>query len=855
MIADNTLKTCLIVTYGPVPTPQYQTVEGGGMRAWGLAKGLQTNGTKITIAVNNSFPQELNNYKDIDLVNWGLDDQFAEFLNTFDAVVVSYCMGDASVFIADRINNDVQLILDAYVPIYIEVSARDSKNVEIELKNYLADIQRFNHVLRRGDYFLCANDSQKTLYLGVLSSLGVVNPRSYRQERILITPFGIHDEPIDNAKNPYTKLGIKAADFVVLWFGGLYPWFRVDELLGAIQTLSRNKSIKFVFVGGKNPFNPNPDFTKQYDRTVDFAKEHGYKNDSVFFIDWVEYNDRINWYSGADVVISLNQPGEENGFSWRTRVMDFVWGEIPVLTNGGDPLSETLLEKSAAVRLDSLSSKNISQVIEDLQSNKDTLKKVTENIRALKSNYYWENILKPLSDIIRLGSLPYNDELLFKQQNGIEEVLAGELVTADTSRRSVIGLTRKAISQIRKKGLRSSSKVMLSIARTQVKKAAPSGRARKYVFIGHPIDNTGAPLVLIQIMKEFANAYGAKNVHLITPHILPEHRQTLHKLGVQVDKSAHALSFRMIRLQLGLSSDDFVMMNTIAIYDNYREFILLWLRIGRLKHAYWFIHEDKDQIPVVNHTFLESATVNKIQSLCKDNKLSILVPSERVRIEYNKILQIKSTRVVPLRVSVDKKYTHKRQVGDYKKIDFLISGTPSDGRKGQMIALAAFSYFFEHYYTKSPASYRDFGLHLISIGNDYLSQQIRWVGDSILKDRVTFYPSMPRSEALEVTAACNAVICCSLNETFALYVAEGMLMGHVVLRNDSAGIDEQLQDGKNGYFIDHTNITQFAGVLEKLLNKKTTSDEALQKMGALSQKIINDYSQNSYIDTILLEKD
>ncbi len=851
MNVDKKLKTCLVVTYGPVPTSQYQTVEGGGMRAWGLAKGLQSNGIDITIAVNDSFPQELSSHDNIDLVNWSLDNQFAEYLNTFDAVIVSYSMGDASVFIADRIKDDVQLILDAYVPIYIEVSARDSNDVEAELRNYLADIQRFNHVLRRGDFFLCANESQKTLYLGVLSSLGVINPRSYRQERILIAPFGIHDEPINNAKNPYGDLGIKSTDFVVLWFGGLYPWFRVDELLGAIRTLASNKSIKFVFVGGKNPFNPNPDFAKQYNRTINFAKEHGYTNKSVFFVDWVDFNDRINWYTGADIVISLNQPGEENGFSWRTRVMDFVWGEIPVLTNGGDPLSEALIEKSAAVRLTDLSSKSISHSIEELQAKPQELKRITSNMHGLKPTYYWVNILKPISNIIKAGKLPYNDELSFKQEHDIKLSYADDNVAVPQSKGSILGLTSKTIAHVRKKGIRSSAKIALSIVKTQAKNSVPSGRARKYVFIGHPMDNTGAPLVLMQMIKEFAETYGAKNVHLITPSIMPEHRKSLHKLGVRVDKSAHALSFRMIRLQLGLRSDDFLLMNTIAIYDNYREFILLWLRLGRLKHAYWFIHEDKDQIPAVNHTFIEPVTIKNIRSLSENKKLTILVPSERVRKEYNQLLGIKSTRVIPLRVTVSKKYLHPRPVTDYDKLNFLISGTPSDGRKGQMIALAAFSYFIEHYYTKSPSDYRGFSLNLVSIGDDYLSQQIRWVGNSLMKEHVTFYPSMPRDDALKITSKCNAVICCSLNETFALYVAEGMLMGHIVLRNNSAGVDEQLQNGKNGYFIDHTNVVQFASVLEKLLNKKTSSNDELNSMGKLSQKMISDYGKNTYTSAIL----
>ena len=137
------------------------------MRAWGLAKGLQQNGVETTVAVNNSFPQSLPEHENIKIVNWGIDDAFAELINSFDAVIISYCMGDASIFVADRINDDVQLILDAYVPIYVEVSAREAKDMEVELTNYLADLGRFNHALKRGDYFLCASPAQKVFYTGV----------------------------------------------------------------------------------------------------------------------------------------------------------------------------------------------------------------------------------------------------------------------------------------------------------------------------------------------------------------------------------------------------------------------------------------------------------------------------------------------------------------------------------------------------------------------------------------------------------------------------------------------------------------------------------------------------------------
>ncbi len=845
-------KSCLVVTYGPVPTSQYQTVEGGGMRAWGLAKGLQRNGIDVTVAVNNSFKQDLEEFEDIKLINWGLDDTFADVINSFDAVVISYCMGDASVFVADRINDDVQLILDAYVPIYIEVSARESKDILTEYKNYAADIVRFNHVLKRGDYFLCASESQKTFYTGVLSSLGIINPRSYREDRILIVPFGIHDDPIDTKENPYEKFGIKKSDFVVLYFGGLYPWFRVEELLDAMKNMSSHKDIKFVFVGGKNPFNPNPDFFRQYEKTVKFAKDEGLEGKTIFFEDWVDFNDRVNWYVHADMVISLNQPGEENGFSWRTRVMDYVWGELAILTNGGDPLSEILLKNDAALRLKHLSSEAIDEALLELYENRTELQNIKQNVKNIKPEFYWHTIVAPMVTHIQAHTTPWHEESTYVKKNDLQPANTFELsepVNKSGKLSKAIRLVPRTISYARRKGLITSVKMSANMAKTQAKKRLRSSQDRQFVFIAHPMDNTGGPLVLMQIIEEFAKKYGGKRVRLIAPMVLPEHQEKLKKLGVKFEKAAHALSFRMIRLQLGLKKNDFVMMNTIAIYDNYREFILLWLKTGRLNHAYWFIHEDQAQIPATCPSFIEKVTVDKIHNMAKKKKLTLLTPSERTRQEYSKLLNVTNIKSVPLHVEVDKKYLGARPASDYKEINFLLSGTASDGRKGQLLALSAFYYFIANFQQKDPRNYRNFTLDLVAIKDDYISQQIKWIGDSLLGKHLKMHPQVSKQKAMEITSKCNAVICCSLNETFGLYVAEGMLMGHLVLRNDSAGMDEQLKDGVNGYYINHHDIKQFAGVIEKILNKKT-SDEQLQKMGVNSQKIIQAYEKHSYIETI-----
>lgn len=851
---QNKQKTCLLITYGPVPTSEYQTIEGGGMRVWGLAKGLHKNGIRVTIAVNNSFIQNIKEFEGINLTNWGLDKKFEDLINSYDAVLISYCLGDVSEFVAQKIDPSIQLILDCYVPIYVEVSARDSKNKDQEYSGYMQESARYNRVLKRGDYFLCANEVQKIYYTGVLSSLQLINPRSYREERLLVVPFGIPSESALSDTNPYIKLGITKKDFVVLWFGGLYPWFRVEEYLNAIIKFKNKPDIKFVFVGTKNPYNPNPDFFRQHEIALNFAKKHNLLDKTMFFVEWVDFDKRVNWYKNADIVVSLNQPGEENTFSWRTRVIDFVWGGLAMITNGGDPLSEELVLAQAAKKISKLSSEELAKEIDNLYSDRKQIEKMKDAVVQLKNKYYWESVTIVLADTINNSLHPFYEESKYAEKLGLS-VLS---ITSNLSlpkkllknTAKFVSYGSKLYSYAKRKGLKTSANHALNIVKNQIG-IRRSSSDKRYIFISNNLNNTGAPLVLLQIIKEFAHKYGGDKIYVVASNFTPEILRELRENKIKVDKSADFVNGRLIRMQLNLKKNDFVLINTVAIHDNYRAYIFKALKSGKLNHANWFIHEDIAQLKIIAPHIMKGSEQSGISNLLKNKKLSIFVPSKQTKNTYDKLFQTKEVKVLPLKVPIDSKYYLKRKADDYSKIDFLLSGSPADGRKAQLIAVAAFYEYLEKYYDKNPKQYRDFTFHLVSIGDDYYSKQIRWMANSLLKNHVKIYENMPYHEVLKITAKCNAVICCSINETFALYVAEGMYMGHVVLRNNSAGIDEQLQEGKNGYFIDHENINQFAASIKKILNKKTNSNTDLQKMGQVSQKIIKPYIKNTYIDKLI----
>lgn len=407
----------LVVSNGPVPAQPGFKIEGSGQRSWGLATGLAKSGYSVTVAIRDHYKvrgdeQTPNN---INLVNWSPGKNLLRQANNSDTVLISYSTGKVAADLAKKIKPTVSLVLDCYVPIYVELSARNNSSQAQSLTNYLVDLGYFNTSLQRGDYFLCANEPQRHLYTGALSALGVINPHSYHQDRIIELPFGISNETVTSTLNPYKALGIPKDDFVLLWFGGLYPWFDITPLLTSIGLL-RNKGTKIslVVVGGQNPYNNNPDFVSQYETAVNFCEQQQLLNNGVHFVDWVAYESRIDWYKNADAVININSPGKENEYSWRTRLMDYVWGGVPIITNGGDPLSEQLLEKHAALHLEDTSEQYLTNFLSSFFEG-DELKKVTKNVNALRNKYYWERLVLPLVEALNNNPHPYKTEMEFER--------------------------------------------------------------------------------------------------------------------------------------------------------------------------------------------------------------------------------------------------------------------------------------------------------------------------------------------------------------------------------------------------------------------------------------------------------
>jgi hypothetical protein len=125
-------------------------------------------------------------------------------------------------------------------------------------------IRMLNEQLVRGDFFVCASEEQRHLWLGQLSAFGRLNPENYDRDPslrrlIAVCPFGLPSSP-PVSESPAIKGvvdGIGPDDKVVLWAGGIYNWFDPLTAILAIDRLRRDHDdVRMFFLGMTHP-NPS----------------------------------------------------------------------------------------------------------------------------------------------------------------------------------------------------------------------------------------------------------------------------------------------------------------------------------------------------------------------------------------------------------------------------------------------------------------------------------------------------------------------------------------------------------------------------------------------------------------------
>ncbi|HEY7107107.1 MAG TPA: glycosyltransferase [Acidimicrobiia bacterium] len=299
---------------------------------------------------------------------------------------------------------DAAVVVDLYDPFHLEI-LEQSRHLDAVTRRATVgtSLDIVNEQLRRGDFFLCASARQRDFWLGQLAAVGRVNERVYDADPALtsllaIVPFGVEDQP-PRAGAPALRgvvPGIGPGDEIVYWGGGIYDWFDPLTPIRAIERLRRRRErIRLFFAGARHP-NPDVGETPMAVRARALADDLHLTGHTVFFHDWIDYADRGRYLCEADIGLSAHVEHVETAYAFRTRVLDYLWAGLPVVTTRGDTLADVVEREGVGITVPPGDVDALEMALERLLDEPDTRAASAAAARRVADRYRWSEVLAPL---------------------------------------------------------------------------------------------------------------------------------------------------------------------------------------------------------------------------------------------------------------------------------------------------------------------------------------------------------------------------------------------------------------------------------------------------------------------------
>lgn len=383
--------------------PLLERMAGPAIRAWEIARALapvhdvrllSTAGAKASAA-------------DFEVCAAGNQRDLRAQTDWADVIVFQGFLLEGAPWLVD---SEKILVADVYDPIHLEQLEQAKDLGEIGRERSIKETTRvLNEQLRRADYLLCASEKQRDFWLGQLAGQGRVNPLVYDEDESLssligVVPFGIEDAPPTQTKHAVRGSipGIGMDDKVVIWGGGIYNWFDPLTLIRAIDRLKeRRTDIRLVFMGTKHPNPGVPDMKVAWE-AQELARELGLTDQHVFFNSgWVPYNERADFLLDADLGVSTHFEHIETQFSFRTRILDYLWASLPVVATDGDTFAPLIRDKGLGRVVPAGDVDALADALEVLLYDPAAHAAARDQVRVFAEGYRWSRTLAPLVDFCR----------------------------------------------------------------------------------------------------------------------------------------------------------------------------------------------------------------------------------------------------------------------------------------------------------------------------------------------------------------------------------------------------------------------------------------------------------------------
>ncbi len=373
---------------------------GPGIRYWELAHVIAAHQPVTLIApqpIDRASPTvETGNYA------WGDAESLARWVQDADVVLANGFVLPAHPELTAMTQ---PLAIDLYDPTLLEnlelVRTEPPERRSVQSQH---DIAALKAQLTAGDFFLCATERQRDLYLGALMAVGRITPDAVEHDPLLrnlidILPFGLPAEPPVKRAPALRSVvpGISADDRLILWTGGLWDWMDPLTLIRALpHIVAQHPDVRLVFLSGQHPGSIHPMHAPNEARAL--AESFGLIDKHIFFYDdWIPYAQRADFLLEADIAVSLHRNHLETAYAAiRSRFLDHLWTGLPSVVSDGDAASSLVREYRLGQVVPSGDVERTAEALDALLRDPDKRHACAARARELAARYIWERVAEPL---------------------------------------------------------------------------------------------------------------------------------------------------------------------------------------------------------------------------------------------------------------------------------------------------------------------------------------------------------------------------------------------------------------------------------------------------------------------------
>lgn len=242
---------------------------------------------------------------------------------------------------------------------------------------------------------MCTNERQRYYLLG----LYFASMRAWKCKRSPEDPI-IHVVPMTYPSEPPLISDVAARkndEFTILLMGALLPWYDYETLFKALHLLNKKtQAFRLVIMGGNAK-------TLKFDGTTYVKKlAHDYGlEDRTTITGLFAFRGRASFYSQADIGLVLGMRTLEDELSTRTRILDYLWGRLPIVTSGNDTLSDLAVSRRCGLHFNPGDYENLFQIFHELAKERRLLTEYRKNIESvLQKDLNPSKCLEPLASFL-----------------------------------------------------------------------------------------------------------------------------------------------------------------------------------------------------------------------------------------------------------------------------------------------------------------------------------------------------------------------------------------------------------------------------------------------------------------------